>query len=599
MRAVTNSAPALCASLLSAAGTGLVAAQEAPSPAITVAQAQPATPAAATPAPAATAPVATPGATTTPVGTPPMATPPAGVAPPPAGVTDPAAAGAYPAQTTTPGAYPTPATAYPQPGAAYPQPGAAYPQPGAAYPGQPGYGAYPGQPGAAPGYPPQVAMGQAPSAHPIRQLFAGTLSALVSGLTGGVVGSVTQGVTGSITNWFNRKQMQAAGAVYNPYGQPTPGYPTTGYPSTYPQPTTAYPGTTSYPSTATTSYPASTTYPQSATTTYPATTSTYPQAATTTYPPTATAYPGATTYPQTATTTYPQTASTTYPQSTTTYPQSASTYPQTATYPQPTTTYPTTTAYPSTDPTLAQAGTVPQTAIPGQAAIPGQTAIPGQPVIPTQTLAYAQSAPTAVYDPRTGQMTTAAVSAYPSTPAAGTAAALYAGVAYEVHAIGPGGVDTPVNAATYTFHSGDQFKVYFRPSMPGHMDVYNVNPLGQQKRIDSVEIAAGQLTALGPYQFTATTGDESLRLVLSPCSTNQLLASTRDIINVSTTTGSPLTLGSCTNLGSRGLSGVKTRDIEKVAVDGSTSFALDPVTQAELAAGQLAPREIPIYFHHM
>jgi len=178
---------------------------------------------------------------------------------------------------------------------------------------------------------------------------------------------------------------------------------------------------------------------------------------------------------------------------------------------------------------------------------------------------------------------------------------LYAGLAYEVHALAPGGIDTPINAATYTFRSGDQFKVYFRPSMPGHVDVYNINPLGQQKRIDSVDVAAGQLTALGPYQFTATTGDESLRVVLSPCSSNQLMASTRDIINVSATatTGTPLALGSCTNLGSRGLNGIKTRDIEKVAVDGSTSFALDPVTQAELAAGQLAPREVPIYFHHM
>jgi hypothetical protein len=406
-------------------------------------------------------------------------------------------------------------------------------------------------------------------------------------------------VTGSITNWFNRKQMQAAGAAYNPYGQPSTAYPTTGYPTPYPQTTTAYPGTTPYPSTATTAYP-------TATTTYPAATTAYPQTAATTYPQATTAYPqtatstylqATTAYPQTATTPYPQTT-TTYPQAAATYPQAAATYPQTTTatttypqpttaYPQATTPYPTTTTYPSTDPTLAQAG------------IPGQTVIPGQTMIPTQTVAYMQTAPTAVYDPRTGQMTTAAVSAYPSTPTTTTAAALYAGVAYEVHTIAPGGIDTPINAATYTFHSGDQFKVYFRPSMPGHIDVYNVNPLGQQKRIDSVDIAAGQLTALGPYQFTATTGDESLRLVLSPCSTTQLLASTRDIINVSTTAGSPLTLGSCTNLGSRGLSGLKTRDIEKVAVDGSTSFALDPVSQAELAAGQLAPREIPIYFHHM
>jgi len=370
--------------------------------------------------------------------------------------------------------------------------------------------------------------------------------------------------------------MQAAGMAYNPaYGQPGATYPTTGYPTTYPT-TTPYPGTgaTTYPTTTypTTSYPAtaSTTYPS---TTYPSSTTPYPQAGTSTYPATTSAYP------QTAT--YPQTASTTYPQSTAAYPQTSA-----STYPQATTTYPTTT-YPTTDPSLGQAGLAQTPGFP-------------QATIPTQTVAYTQTAPTAVYDPRTGQMTTAAVSAYSPTPTGGTVG-LYAGLAYEVHALAPGGIDTPINAATYTFRSGDQFKVYFRPSMPGHVDVYNINPLGQQKRIDSVDVAAGQLTALGPYQFTATTGDESLRVVLSPCSSNQLMASTRDIINVSATatTGTPLALGSCTNLGSRGLNGIKTRDIEKVAVDGSTSFALDPVTQAELAAGQLAPREVPIYFHHM
>ena len=176
---------------------------------------------------------------------------------------------------------------------------------------------------------------------------------------------------------------------------------------------------------------------------------------------------------------------------------------------------------------------------------------------------------------------------------------LFAGVAYEVHALGPGGSDTQINAATYQFRTGDQFKVYFRPSTPGRMDVYNVNPLGQQTLIDSVSMAAGQLTTLGPYAFTATTGDESLRLVLTPCATAQLLASTRDIVNVSSgSQPAPVTLPGCSATASRGVS-LTTRDIQKVAVDGSTSFALDPIAQSELAAGQVTPRAVTIYFHHI
>jgi hypothetical protein len=43
------------------------------------------------------------------------------------------------------------------------------------------------------------------------------------------------------------------------------------------------------------------------------------------------------------------------------------------------------------------------------------------------------------------------------------------------------------------------------------MEIYNVNPKGQQTLIDSSDMAAGQMVGLGPYQFTNQTGDESLR----------------------------------------------------------------------------------------
>src|SRR5262249_26549699 len=161
---------------------------------------------------------------------------------------------------------------------------------------------------------------------------------------------------------------------------------------------------------------------------------------------------------------------------------------------------------------------------------------------------------------------------------------LYAGIAYEVHAVRPAvGDSVPVNPATYEFHTGDRFLVYYRPSMPGRMEVYNVNPLGQTTQIDSVNMAAGQLSKLGPYEFAATKGDESLRIVLSPCSTPQLLVASRDIINVSNTlqpsaqAGGGVQLGSCSALTTRsvekgGKGGVRTRDIRNVALDGGTSF---------------------------
>jgi hypothetical protein len=137
--------------------------------------------------------------------------------------------------------------------------------------------------------------------------------------------------------------------------------------------------------------------------------------------------------------------------------------------------------------------------------------------------------------------------------------------------------------------------------MPGRMEVYNVNPLGQQTRIDAVDMAAGQMAKLGPYQFSGSTGQESLRLTLMPCSTSQLMAATRDIVNVgggmpAQAGGSGFALSSCT--GTRSVNKIKTRDITKVAVDGMTSFALDPVTPQEYSSGQLDGRDVTLVFRH-
>jgi hypothetical protein len=211
-----------------------------------------------------------------------------------------------------------------------------------------------------------------------------------------------------------------------------------------------------------------------------------------------------------------------------------------------------------------------------------------------------------IYDARTGQLSTGGANPY-ATPAGSNGSTLYAGIAYEVHALAADGSSTPINPATYVFRTGDKFLVYYRPSLPGRMEVYNINPAGQHTLIDSSNMAAGQMTTLGPYQFTNQVGDESLRLVLSPCSSPQLLATTRDIVRAdlnyqatpqaSPTSNSGVQLSACGATSTRGLD-VRTRDIQKVAVDGMTSYALDPVSQHELSAGQVTPREANIVLHH-
>jgi len=219
---------------------------------------------------------------------------------------------------------------------------------------------------------------------------------------------------------------------------------------------------------------------------------------------------------------------------------------------------------------------------------------------------------------------------------AGAGSDIFAGVAFEVHALGAGGAATPVDPATHEFRTGDRFLLLFRPSMPGRMTVFNINPTGVETQIDSTNMAAGQLSTLGPYEFANTVGDEQLRLVLQPCSTPQLLVASRDIINVSTSAaggdgiqggGNPsgvgsaldpvsgtrpdasagfapaLTLSPCDLTTTRSLSKsernrVRTRDIVKVAAEGSTNFALDPVSQQEIESGSLVPREVTIRFVH-
>lgn len=231
-------------------------------------------------------------------------------------------------------------------------------------------------------------------------------------------------------------------------------------------------------------------------------------------------------------------------------------------------------------------------------------------VAPQPMLPETQPVSTQYFDPRTGGATATdpAVAAAAQNPAA-AGDTMFAGLAFEVHLQDASGATFPVDPATHEFHTGDRFVVFYRTTLPGRMGVFNINPAGVQSRIDAVEIAAGQLAQLGPYEFTAIKGDEALRLVLTPCTTPTLVGVTRDIVNAGTGAGfsrtnapAPAALAACTSAGMAvrgvGASAVRTRDIRKVAVEGTTGFALDAVSSAELASGSVTPREVTIVLRH-
>ena len=195
-----------------------------------------------------------------------------------------------------------------------------------------------------------------------------------------------------------------------------------------------------------------------------------------------------------------------------------------------------------------------------------------------------------------------------STPAKSTPAkrereapaALQAGLAYEVHLIGSDGATRAVDPARHVFHTGDRFQVYYRPTLPGRVDVTNVDPRGNESRIDNVEVAAGQLAALGPYRFVEAKGRETLKLVLQPCSSPVLTAATRAIVKAgasSATANAPLRIGECGDTKTRAVH-AKTRTITKTTMDGSTAFALDALSADELKSGRVGSREVLISLQH-
>ncbi len=181
------------------------------------------------------------------------------------------------------------------------------------------------------------------------------------------------------------------------------------------------------------------------------------------------------------------------------------------------------------------------------------------------------------------------------------AAELQAGVAYEVHLIGPGLTARPVDPARHVFRTGDRFQVHYRPTLPGRVRVFNLNPRGTESRIDSVKVAAGQLVSLGPYRFVGAQGDETLKLVLQPCSSPVLAAATRSIVKVAVKSEAPepaLRVGDCDTPTATGGLPAKVRSIGKATMDGATAFAFDPLSADEARSGRIAPRELRISLQH-
>ncbi len=404
-----------------------------------------------------------------------------------------------------------------------------------------------------PGYQmaPPAAPGAPPRAPGMRDVFAATLAAVVQTTGVAAASAVSAGLNGAITGWLDKKQRgKYAGTTFYPAqppgtysSPPPPGYPPTtgGYPDT----SGANPGypNTGYPDTAGTNpgYP-NTGYPDNgaANPGYPSTGGANPGYPNTGYPGTGGTNPGYPAVPGASTPGYPNTGTDPgYPNSG--YPGTPDSYPSTG--------------YPNAN-----------------------TATPGYPGAPGANGGY----------PNTGGGT------YPGDQ-------LYAGFAYEIHALGAGGYAQPIDPATHAFRTGDRFKVVYRPSMPGQVDVYNINAAGQQSRIDTLNVAAGQLAELGPYEFANMKGSETLVLSLSPCSTQALMTATRDIVKVPDAMGSTagtFQLDQCDATITRGLKKTKTRDIRKVSVEGGTSFGLDPLSQAEIRSGDVAPRQITITLQH-
>ncbi len=178
----------------------------------------------------------------------------------------------------------------------------------------------------------------------------------------------------------------------------------------------------------------------------------------------------------------------------------------------------------------------------------------------------------------------------------------HAGIAYEIHAIDQRGASKVVDATTHVFRTGDRFRIYYRPSLPGRIRVTNIDPAGGTNLVDRIEVAAGQLVNLGPYEFVGSKGRETVRLSLEPCDSAVLMAATRAIVkqpgSQSAQGAGNLRIRAC----DRQVAGKEvapvTRAIRKTSTEGSTVYALDRLSAQELSSGDFNARAVDIALWH-
>ena len=179
-------------------------------------------------------------------------------------------------------------------------------------------------------------------------------------------------------------------------------------------------------------------------------------------------------------------------------------------------------------------------------------------------------------------------------------APVLAGVAFQVSLVGADGRRTLIDPAQRTFATGEKFEIAYRPNFPGVVEVYNIDPVGKEERIDRVQLGAAQLATLGPYEFVDAKGSETLRIVLRPCMGSVADApgmASRGITRAQIRPELAGALMACDDRRQQQLL-PPARGIARVSNEGGTNYALDPVSKAEIDSGRLAAREVLIRFVH-
>ncbi|MBF0166883.1 MAG: hypothetical protein HQL45_04555 [Alphaproteobacteria bacterium] len=169
---------------------------------------------------------------------------------------------------------------------------------------------------------------------------------------------------------------------------------------------------------------------------------------------------------------------------------------------------------------------------------------------------------------------------------------VHGGLAFEVLIADGEGALRAVDPAAHGFVTGDKFNVRFMSNLPGQVAAYNVNSEGRETHLGAWTVAQGQSVQLpvsGSFQFQGQSGNEQLKLVLTPCETS---TQSRDIVVAAAGPDVGGLLGKC------GTPAVATREITEVGVTENTGFALSPVTDDEKKRQRLDARTVSLNFLH-